>query len=95
MASTVGSGLTGRFVFPSTIDNSRILTFRLGLRKYRPISKSGRPLRRFTKRNVSISRHIFATTGKTRTAKQVGSRLQQITESTKDEESEYQGILSV
>ncbi|KAF8193412.1 hypothetical protein BJ912DRAFT_1141875 [Pholiota molesta] len=57
-----------------------------GLRKYRPISKSGRPLRRFTKRNVSISRHIFATTGKTRTAKQVGSRLQQITESTKDEE---------
>ncbi|KAF9483220.1 hypothetical protein BDN70DRAFT_874100 [Pholiota conissans] len=57
-----------------------------GLRKYKPISKSGRPLRRFTKRNVSIARHIFATTGKTRTAKQVGSRLQQITESTKDEE---------
>ncbi|KAF5326995.1 hypothetical protein D9619_005023 [Psilocybe cf. subviscida] len=57
-----------------------------GLRRYRPFSKSGRPLLRFTKRNVSISNHIFHLTGMRRSAKQVGSRLQQITESTKDAE---------
>ncbi|PPR01873.1 hypothetical protein CVT26_008424 [Gymnopilus dilepis] len=58
-----------------------------GLRLYKPVSKSGRPLRRFVKRNVFIALHIFRKTGKRRTAKQVGSRLQQISESSRDEES--------
>ncbi|KIM37320.1 hypothetical protein M413DRAFT_31030 [Hebeloma cylindrosporum] len=57
-----------------------------GLRTYRPISKSGRPLLRFTKRNCFIAKYIKDHTNQSRTAKQVGSRLQQITESCKDEE---------
>lgn len=60
--------------------------YNVALRLYRPVSKSGRPLRRFTKRNVFISRHIFNKTGKSRTPKQVGSRLQQISESSPDAE---------
>lgn len=77
-------GIFAHFLFWSSND---LLSYTLGLRKYRPISKSGRPLRRFTKRNVSISDHIFRLTGSRRSAKQVGSRLQQITESSKDAES--------
>ncbi|PPQ71258.1 hypothetical protein CVT24_009512 [Panaeolus cyanescens] len=55
-----------------------------GLSIYRPASKSGRKLRRFTKRNCFISKYIMDTTGKHRTPKQVGSRIQQIHETTKD-----------
>ncbi|KAF9048969.1 hypothetical protein BJ165DRAFT_1073464 [Panaeolus papilionaceus] len=55
-----------------------------GLSIYRPASKSGRRLRRFTKRNCFISKYILDTTGKHRTPKQVGSRIQQIHETTKD-----------
>ncbi|KDR72239.1 hypothetical protein GALMADRAFT_158967 [Galerina marginata CBS 339.88] len=57
-----------------------------GLRAYRPVSKTGRPLRRFTKRNVFISKFIFEATGEKRTPKQVGSRLQQISESSRDDD---------
>ncbi|KAF4609734.1 hypothetical protein D9613_012016 [Agrocybe pediades] len=53
---------------------------------YRPVSKTGRPLRRFTKRNCFISTHIYQKTGKRRTPKQVGSRLQQISESSSNAE---------
>ncbi|KIM37328.1 hypothetical protein M413DRAFT_13473 [Hebeloma cylindrosporum] len=57
-----------------------------GLRMYRPVSKTGRPLRRFTKRNCFIANYIKEHTSQSRTPKQVGSRLQQLTESCKDEE---------
>ncbi|CAA7265692.1 unnamed protein product [Cyclocybe aegerita] len=56
------------------------------LRFYQPRSATGRPLRRFTKRNCFIAEHIRVRTGKERTAKQVGSRLQQISASSKDPE---------
>ncbi|TFK67696.1 hypothetical protein BDN72DRAFT_85029 [Pluteus cervinus] len=51
------------------------------LQKYRPNSVCDpKRLRRFPKRNRFISEHIFKVTGKTRTPKQVGSRLQQLRE---------------
>lgn len=56
------------------------------LEKYRP-SSSGDPrlLRRFPKRNRFISDHIFKMTGKVRTPKQVGSRLQQLRDTCQEE----------
>ncbi|KAF5385806.1 hypothetical protein D9615_002195 [Tricholomella constricta] len=56
------------------------------LEKYRPAS-SGDPrlLRRFPKRNRFISDHIFKITGKLRTPKQVGSRLQQLRDTCQEE----------
>lgn len=49
------------------------------LDKYRPeSSRSTRSLSRFPNRNRFISDYIFHVTGKRRTAKQVGSRLQQL-----------------
>jgi transcriptional enhancer factor len=51
----------------------------LALHKYRPeTSRSARSLSRFPNRNRFISDYIFHVTGKRRTAKQVGSRLQQL-----------------
>ncbi|KAJ7663909.1 hypothetical protein DFH06DRAFT_1188862 [Mycena polygramma] len=56
------------------------------LEKYRPANcRNSQLLRRFPKRNQFISDHIFAVTGKRRTAKQVGSRLQQMRETCGDE----------
>ncbi|KAL4244355.1 TEC1 family protein [Abortiporus biennis] len=50
-----------------------------GLEKYRPTeSRSTRALGRFPMRNKFISDYIFETTGKRRTPKQVGSRIQQL-----------------
>ncbi|THH31736.1 hypothetical protein EUX98_g2464 [Antrodiella citrinella] len=50
-----------------------------GLEKYKPTeSRSTRSLGRFPMRNKFISDHIFETTGKRRTPKQVGSRIQQL-----------------
>ncbi|KAH9481936.1 hypothetical protein JR316_0006466 [Psilocybe cubensis] len=69
-------------VWPPALEEALLEALRL----YRPVSKSGRPLRRFTKRNCFISRHILKKTGKNRTPKQVGSRLQQISESSPDAE---------
>ncbi|KAG6902024.1 hypothetical protein C0995_005357 [Termitomyces sp. Mi166 len=56
------------------------------LEKYRPAS-SGDPklLRRFPKRNRFISDHIKKVTGKERTPKQVGSRLQQLRDTCQEE----------
>ncbi|KAG6811225.1 hypothetical protein H0H92_008442 [Tricholoma furcatifolium] len=58
----------------------------LALEKYRPAS-SGDPklLRRFPKRNRFISDHIRKVTGKERTPKQVGSRLQQLRDTCQEE----------
>ncbi|KAJ7644877.1 hypothetical protein FB45DRAFT_300433 [Roridomyces roridus] len=53
-----------------------------GLEKYVPDdSRETRMLGRFPRRNRYISDHIFKKTGKSRTPKQVGSRLQQLRES--------------
>ncbi|THG95315.1 hypothetical protein EW026_g6315 [Hermanssonia centrifuga] len=50
-----------------------------GLEKYRPVeTRSARALGRFPMRNKFISDYILQTTGKHRTPKQVGSRLQQL-----------------
>jgi transcriptional enhancer factor len=56
------------------------LTIRaLGLENYQPDdSRETRLLGRFPMRNRFISDYIFQKTGKRRTAKQVGSRLQQL-----------------
>ena len=60
--------------------------FLTALEIYRPAS-SGDPrlLRRFPKRNRFISDHIFKVTGKMRTPKQVGSRLQQLRDTCQEE----------
>ena len=64
----------------------------IALEKYRPAS-SGDPklLRRFPKRNRFISDHIKKVTGKDRTPKQVGSRLQQLRDTCQEEK----GTLSI
>ncbi|TCD65389.1 hypothetical protein EIP91_002722 [Steccherinum ochraceum] len=50
-----------------------------GLEQYRPVeTRSTRALGRFPMRNKFISEYIFKATGKRRTPKQVGSRLQQL-----------------
>ncbi|KIY46110.1 hypothetical protein FISHEDRAFT_23783, partial [Fistulina hepatica ATCC 64428] len=50
-----------------------------GLERYRPDdSRETRLLGRFPMRNKFISEYIYQKTGKRRTAKQVGSRLQQL-----------------
>ncbi|PPR07739.1 hypothetical protein CVT24_003737 [Panaeolus cyanescens] len=57
-----------------------------GLRKYKPAStKDPRHLLRFPRRNRFISEYIYETTGRVRTAKQVGSRLQQLRETCRDQ----------
>ncbi|KAF9267969.1 hypothetical protein L218DRAFT_1074027 [Marasmius fiardii PR-910] len=56
------------------------------LEKYRPDeSRSTKTLGRFSMRNRFISDYIFETTGKRRTPKQVGSRLQQLRDTCKSE----------
>ncbi|KAF8972704.1 hypothetical protein BDZ97DRAFT_1913190 [Flammula alnicola] len=58
-----------------------------GLEAYRPSSaRDPSLLQRFPRRNKWISDFIFQQTGKTRTAKQVGSRLQQLRETCEDPE---------
>ncbi|KAJ7141755.1 hypothetical protein C8R43DRAFT_587617 [Mycena crocata] len=57
-----------------------------GLERYQPDdSRETRMLGRFPRRNRFISDYIFEKTGKRRSAKQVGSRLQQLRESCTDE----------
>ncbi|THV07230.1 hypothetical protein K435DRAFT_742211 [Dendrothele bispora CBS 962.96] len=56
------------------------------LEKYKPDdSRSSKTLGRFSMRNRFISDYIFETTGKRRTPKQVGSRLQQLRDTCKSE----------
>ncbi|KAG6906924.1 hypothetical protein DXG01_011350 [Tephrocybe rancida] len=58
-----------------------------GLEKYRPASSGDlKLLRRFPKRNRFISDHIKKVTGKERTPKQVGSRLQQLRDTCQEEQ---------
>ncbi|KAF8159881.1 hypothetical protein B0H34DRAFT_797084 [Crassisporium funariophilum] len=57
-----------------------------GLEKYLPTTKKDTiQLLRFPKRNRFIAQHILQTTDRSRTAKQVGSRLQQLRETCKDQ----------
>lgn len=54
-----------------------------GLEKYRPVeSRTARAFGRFPMRNKFISDYIYNRTGKRRTPKQVGSRLQQLRDTT-------------
>ena len=58
---------------------SVVLTDISGLERYRPAeAKSNRVLGRFPMRNKFVADHIFETTGQRRTPKQVGSRIQQL-----------------
>ena len=60
-----------------------------GLDKYAPAeSRAGRALTRFPNRNKFISDYIQKKTGQIRTAKQVGSRIQQLRDAPADETGE-------
>ncbi|TFL04995.1 hypothetical protein BDV98DRAFT_500818, partial [Pterulicium gracile] len=60
-----------------------------GLEYYQPgPSAASKLLGRFPKRNRFISDHIFNTTGKRRTPKQVGSRIQQLRDTCENAHSE-------
>lgn len=62
----------------------------LALDRYRPeTSRSTRSLSRFPNRNRFISDYIFHVTGKRRTAKQVGSRLQQLRDTCGGKRSQF------
>jgi hypothetical protein len=68
----------------SDIPDSSILAIHLALEKYQPDdSRSTKLFGRFPLRNRFISNYIFETTGKRRTPKQVGSRLQQLRDTCK------------
>ena len=60
-----------------------------GLERYRPVeTRSTRALGRFPMRNKFISDYILQVTGKHRTPKQVGSRLQQLRDTCEGKRSE-------
>ena len=64
-----------------------------GLDEYKPAeSKSPRGLTRFPNRNKFISEYIYKKTGETRTAKQVGSRIQQLRDTAAGKTSEFPHI---
>ena len=61
-----------------------------GLSEYAPAeSKSPRGLTRFPNRNKFISEYILKKTGEIRTAKQVGSRIQQLRDTSAGKHSEF------
>ena len=63
---------------------------RSGLEKYQPVeSRTSRSFGRFPMRNKFISDYIFQVTGKRRTPKQVGSRLQQLRDTTEGKRSAF------
>ena len=69
------------------LDSSRLSC--PGLDKYTPAeSKSPRGLTRFPNRNKFIAEFIYKETGETRTAKQVGSRIQQLRDTAAGKTSE-------
>ncbi|KAI0328812.1 hypothetical protein GY45DRAFT_1435875 [Cubamyces sp. BRFM 1775] len=69
------SKTSNQVVWPPDIEEALIE----GLEKYTPAeSKSPRGLSRFPNRNKFIAQHILNKTGQIRTAKQVGSRIQQL-----------------
>lgn len=66
-----------------------LLRRRIGLERYRPVeTRSARALGRFPMRNKFISDYILQVTGKHRTPKQVGSRLQQLRDTCEGKRSE-------
>ncbi|KAF7373015.1 TEA domain-containing protein [Mycena sanguinolenta] len=72
----------GEAVWPPALEAALIE----GLEHYQPDDcRETRVLGRFPMRNCFIAEYIFRTTGKRRSAKQVGSRLQQIRDSCRDE----------
>ncbi|EKM53560.1 uncharacterized protein PHACADRAFT_259985 [Phanerochaete carnosa HHB-10118-sp] len=65
----------GEVVWPPQLEAALVE----GLERYRPVeTRSARALGRFPMRNKFISDYIYQVTGKHRTPKQVGSRLQQL-----------------
>ena len=88
-----GRSHRGCATFPLSLPNSLPpLTPSLlpALDKYRPeTSRSTRSLSRFPNRNRFISDYIYHVTGKRRTAKQVGSRLQQLRDTCGGKRSQY------
>ncbi|KAF7373011.1 TEA domain-containing protein [Mycena sanguinolenta] len=80
----------GEAIWPPALEAALIegKTFPLkhSLEHYQPDDcRETRMLGRFPMRNCFIAEYIFRTTGKRRSAKQVGSRLQQIRDSCRDE----------
>jgi TEA/ATTS domain len=74
----------------SDIPDSSILAIHLALEKYQPDdSRSTKLFGRFPLRNRFISNYIFETTGKRRTPKQVGSRLQQLRDTCKGKRRKF------
>lgn len=68
----------------------------LALERYSPDTgntRTDKVMGRFPMRNRFISDYIFETTGKRRTPKQVGSRLQQLRDTCKKDESAYNVVL--
>lgn len=60
-----------------------------GLQEYEPVdSRETRILGRFPMRNRFISEYIFRMTGKYRSSKQIGSRLQQLRDTSEGRECE-------
>lgn len=91
-STTIHSSRTGRQTYKTSITNRTVWPDYLedallqALFSYRPAStKAPRTqLRRFPNRNRYISQYIFSATGVKRSAKQVGSRLQQLRETCTD-----------
>lgn len=91
-STTIHSSRTGRQTYKTSITNRTVWPDYLedallqALFSYRPTSTKTprRQLRRFPNRNRYISQYIFSATGVKRSAKQVGSRLQQLRETCTD-----------
>ena len=74
----------------STLRHSLTCDPRAGLERYKPSeSKSTRTLGRFPMRNKFVADFIYETTGVKRTPKQVGSRIQQLRDTSAGKHSEY------
>ncbi|KAJ7438714.1 hypothetical protein B0H11DRAFT_576429 [Mycena galericulata] len=82
----------GEYVWPLTLEAALLD----GLERYQPDgSRETRMLGRFRRRNQFISDYIFEKTGERRTAKQIGSRLQQLRESCGSEKKLLSRVSSV
>ena len=80
----------------ATLDSYSRYPAPTGLDEYKPAeSKSPRGLTRFPNRNKFISEYIYKKTGETRTAKQVGSRIQQLRDTAAGKPSEFAHILAL
>ncbi len=78
---------------PSPMASTQLIP--AGLEKYTPAeSKSPRGLTRFPNRNKFLAEHILKKTGEIRTAKQVGSRIQQLRDTSAGKTSKPQNRFS-